>query len=84
VIVVVTVSVSNWNLTRVVGGQLATLPVAAGRCPADLNVRLALPARRGGLWAVTVGRAYAWVLIVELARDARYLPFDGTRTNRDR
>jgi hypothetical protein len=34
------------------------------------------------LWTVVAGMANAWVLIVEVARDARYLPLDDHEADR--
>jgi hypothetical protein len=34
------------------------------------------------LWAVVAGTANAWVLIVEVARDTRYLPLDDHEADR--
>jgi hypothetical protein len=34
------------------------------------------------MWAVVAGTANAWVLIVEVARDVRYLPLDDHEAER--
>lgn len=67
----------SWNLTRVVAGQIATVPVAVAGLLLLVNASGALYWLAGAvLWSVVAGSANAWVLIVEVVRDARYLPLD--------
>ena len=67
----------SWNLTRLVAGQIATVPVVVAGVLLIINVSGSLYWLAGAvLWAVTAGSADAWVLIVEVVRDARYLPLD--------
>jgi hypothetical protein len=72
----------HWNLTRVVGGQIATVrsrsPAfsCSWTCPALYWLAAAV------LWAVVASTANAWVLIVEVARDAHYLPLDDHEADR--
>jgi hypothetical protein len=73
----------HWNLTRVVGGQIATVPIALAGVLMLLDVSGALYWLAAAvLWAVVAGSANAWVLIVEVARDIRYLPLDDHEADR--
>jgi modulator of FtsH protease len=67
----------SWNLARVAYVQIATIPVAVAGLLLLINVSGALYWLAGAvLWAVIAGSGNAWVLVVEIVRDARYLPLD--------
>ena len=67
----------SWNLARVIYVQIATIPVAVAGLLLLINASGALYWVAGAvLWAVVAGSGNAWVLIVEIVRDARYRPRD--------
>jgi len=67
----------SWNVARVVYVQIATIPVAVAGLLVLINASGALYWLAGAvLWAVVAGSGNAWVLIVEVARDARYRSLD--------
>jgi modulator of FtsH protease len=67
----------SWNLARVIYVQIATIPVAVAGLLLLINASGALYWLAGAvLWAVVAGSGNAWVLIVEIVRDARYRPLD--------
>ena len=62
--------------------QIATIPVAVAGLLVLINASGALYWLGGAvLWAVVAVSGNAWVLIVEVARDVRYLPLDEKRDN---
>jgi hypothetical protein len=72
----------SWNLARVIYVQIATIPVAVAGLLLLINASGALYWLAGAvLWAVVAGSGNAWVLIVEVVRDARYLPLDEKKDN---
>jgi modulator of FtsH protease len=67
----------SWNLARVIYVQIATIPVAVAGLLLVINASGALYWLAGAvLWSVVAGSGNAWVLIVEIVRDARYRPLD--------
>ena len=67
----------SWNLARVVYVQVATIPVAVAGLLLLINASGAVYWLAGAvLWAVIAGSGNAWVLVVEIVRDARYRPLD--------
>jgi modulator of FtsH protease len=67
----------SWNLARVIYVQIATIPVAVAGLLLLINASGALYWLAGAvLWAVVAGSGNAWVLIVEIVRDARYRALD--------
>jgi modulator of FtsH protease len=67
----------SWKLARVIYVQIATIPVAVAGFLLLINASGALYWLAGAvLWAVVAGSGNAWVLIVEIVRDARYRPRD--------
>lgn len=67
----------SWNLARVVYVQIATIPVAVAGLLLLIDASGALYWLAGAvLWAVVAGGGNAWVLIVEIVRDAHYRPLD--------
>ena len=67
----------SWNLARVIYMQIATIPVAVAGLLLLINASGALYWLGGAvLWAVVAGSGNAWVLNVEIVRDARYRPRD--------
>ena len=67
----------SWNLARVIYVQIATIPVAVAGLLVLINASGALYWLAGAvLWAVVAASGNAWVLIVEIVRDARYRPSD--------
>jgi modulator of FtsH protease len=72
----------SWNVARVAYVQIATIPVAVAGFLVLINASGALYWLAGAvLWAVVAASGNAWVLIVEVARDVRYLPLDEKRDN---
>ena len=64
-------------MARVVYVQIATIPVAVAGLLVLINASGALYWLAGAvLWAVIAGCGNAWVLIIEVVRDARYRPLD--------
>ena len=67
----------SWNVARVIYVQIATIPVAVAGLLLLINASGALYWLAGAvLWAVVAGSGNAWVLIVEIVRDAHYRPRD--------
>ena len=67
----------SWNVARVIYVQIATIPVAVAGLLLLINTSGALYWLAGAvLWAVVAGSGNAWVLIVEIVRDAHYRPLD--------
>ena len=65
----------SWNLARVIYVQIATIPVAVAGLLLLINGSGALYWLAGAvLWAVVAGSGNAWVLIIEIVRDAHYRP----------
>jgi hypothetical protein len=67
----------SWNLARVFYVQIATIPVAVAGLLLLINASGAPYWLAGAvLWAVVAGNGNAWVLIIEIVRDAHYRPLD--------
>ena len=68
---------TSWRATRLLTVQLAALPVVAGGglLVAGLGGALYWLAA-GSLFALLAGTGNAWVLLVEIVRDERYLPVE--------
>ena len=64
-------------MARVVYVQIATIPVAVAGLLVLISASGALYWLAGAvLWAVVAGSGNAWVLIVEIVRDAHYRPLE--------
>jgi hypothetical protein len=67
----------SWNIARVIYVQIATIPVAVAGLLLLIDTSGALYCLAGAvLWAVVAGSGNAWVLIVEIVRDAHYRSLD--------
>ena len=67
----------SWNLARVIYVQIASIPVVVAGLLLLTNASGGLYWLGGAvLWSVVAASGNAWVLIVEIVRDAHYRPRD--------